>query len=142
MSPLPPCVTQICGLAVSAGLLASLMLSASSAQIVLPPGLGAPGGGQTVPTAGYDLALLTLASGDFTAALQIASEEYQGSVKAGAQRWIDSIAAAAAAPRAAFWTILPALIPLSTFSEVVTILEVPLIATRLPVANTSSLAKN
>ena len=96
MSPLPPCVTQICGLAVSAGLLASLMLSASSAQIVLPPGLGAPGGGQTVPTAGYDLALLTLASGDFTAALQIASEEYQGSVKAGAQRWIDSIAAAAA----------------------------------------------
>ena len=63
--------------------------------IVLPPGLGAPGGG-TVPSPGYDLALATLATGDFRTALEIAGREYQGGIRAGAQRWIDSIASATA----------------------------------------------
>ena len=66
------------------------------AQIILPPGLGAEGGGQTVPTAGYDLALATLAAGDVRTALEIAMREYQSCIKIGTQRWIDSIAAATA----------------------------------------------
>ncbi len=67
----------------------------AAAQLILEPGLGAPGG-QTVPTPGYDLAFAALAGGDFSGGLAIASREYQGSIRAGGQRWIDSIAAAAA----------------------------------------------
>jgi len=65
-----------------------------SAQVVLPPGLGAPLGG-TVPTERYDLAVAALAEGQFQEALGIATDEYRGGVKAGAQRWIDSIASSA-----------------------------------------------
>jgi len=64
------------------------------AQIVLPPGLGAPLGG-TVPTEQYDLAVAALAEGRFREALVIATDEYRGGVKAGGQRWIDSIASSA-----------------------------------------------
>ena len=63
-------------------------------QVVLPLDLGVPRGGRTVPTQAYDLALLELSGGDFSAALQIALREYQGGVRAGSQRWIDSIASA------------------------------------------------
>jgi len=64
------------------------------AQVVLQPGIGAPGG-QTVPSQGCDLALSALARGDFTNALEIATREHRGSIRAGGQRWIDSIATAA-----------------------------------------------
>ncbi len=77
------------------GVLISWLLgAAASAQVVLPPGFGQPGG-QTAPTPAYDLAQQALAEGNFTAALELAVTEYQGGVKLGAQRWIDSIAAAA-----------------------------------------------
>jgi len=66
------------------------------AQVVLQPGLGALAGGQTVPTAAYDTALAALAAGDFASGLEIASQEYRGGIRAGSQRWIDSIAAAMA----------------------------------------------
>lgn len=65
-----------------------------TAQVVLPPGLGQPAGGQTAPGQGYDLALEALASGGFTSALEIALRDYQTGVRIGANRWIDSIAAA------------------------------------------------
>lgn len=86
----------------AAGLLAVVAMAAGLAgpvlgqeTIIVPPGLGVPGGG-TVPSPGYDLAFATLATGDFRSALEIAAREYQGGIRAGAQRWIDSIAAAAA----------------------------------------------
>ena len=82
----------LCGLLVAMACLAPAGLFG---QVVLPPGLGMPGGGQTVPSPGFDLALSALASGDFTAALEIATREYRGGVRAGGQQWIDSIAAAA-----------------------------------------------
>jgi tetratricopeptide (TPR) repeat protein len=63
-------------------------------QVVLQPGLGGVQGGRTVPTAAYDAALAALAAGDFASGLEIASQEYRGGIRAGAQRWIDSIAAA------------------------------------------------
>ena len=69
----------------------------ASAQVVLPPGLGQPLDGQTVPTAGYDLAWDALAEGDYSGGLDIATKEYQGGVRIGALRWIDSIASAALA---------------------------------------------
>jgi tetratricopeptide (TPR) repeat protein len=75
--------------------LALLAGGAASAQVVLPPGTGQIAGAQTVPTAGYDLALAALAEGDFSGALEIAMREYQGGVKIGGQRWIDAIASAA-----------------------------------------------
>jgi tetratricopeptide (TPR) repeat protein len=65
---------------------------------VARPALAQPGfdlGERTVPTQALDIALTTLASGDFQQALQIASREYQGAIQLGGQRWIDSIAAAA-----------------------------------------------
>lgn len=64
------------------------------AQVVLQPGLGGAQGGRTVPTAAYDAALAALAAGDFASGLEIATQEYRGGIRAGAQRWIDSIAAA------------------------------------------------
>ncbi|MEI6239002.1 MAG: CHAT domain-containing protein [Planctomycetia bacterium] len=70
--------------------------SSARSQIVLQPGLGGVQGGRTVPTAGYDAALVALAAGDFASGLEIASQEYRGGIRAGAQRWIDSIAAAMA----------------------------------------------
>ena len=63
-------------------------------QVVLPPGLGTPVGG-TVPTERYDLALASLAEGEIREAVSIAIDEYRGGVKAGTQRWIDSIASSA-----------------------------------------------
>jgi tetratricopeptide (TPR) repeat protein len=71
-----------------------LASTAVDGQVVLPPGLGMPGG-QTVPSPGFDLAINALAAGEFTRALEIASREYRGGVKAGDRQWIDSIAAAA-----------------------------------------------
>lgn len=61
----------------------------------MPPGLGAPAG-QTVPSPGFDIALAALATGDFSKALEIAGSEHKSGVRFGAQRWIDSIASAAA----------------------------------------------
>ena len=75
-------------------LVGSQFAGPAQGQVVLPPGFGQPGG-QTVPTAAYDLAQQALAEGNFTAALELAVTEYQGGVKLGAQRWIDAIAAAA-----------------------------------------------
>ena len=71
-----------------------LSAARSGAQVVLQPGFGMPGG-QAVPSPGYDLALTALASGDFTNGLEIAIREHQGGIRAGPQRWIDSIASAA-----------------------------------------------
>jgi tetratricopeptide (TPR) repeat protein len=75
---------------------ACLLAAAAHGQVVLPPGLGQVAGGQTVPTPAYDLALQALAEGNFSGGLEIAGREYQGGVKIGGQRWIDSIASAAA----------------------------------------------
>ena len=71
-----------------------LSAARSGAQVVLQPGFGMPGG-QAVPSPGYDLALTALASGDFTNGLEIAVRDHQGGIRAGPQRWIDSIASAA-----------------------------------------------
>ncbi len=70
-----------------------LSAARSGAQVVLQPGFGMPGG-QAVPSPGYDLALTALASGDFTNGLEIAIREHKGGIRAGPQRWIDSIASA------------------------------------------------
>ncbi|MEI7782180.1 MAG: hypothetical protein WCJ18_09685, partial [Planctomycetota bacterium] len=80
----------------------ALSQPAENGQIVLQPGLGGLPGGQVVPSAGYDLALEALAAGDFTSGLEIAAGEYRGGVRAGAQRWIDSIASAAVVGEAHF----------------------------------------
>jgi tetratricopeptide (TPR) repeat protein len=56
---------------------------------------GFDGGERTVPTQAHDLALASLAGGDYQDALQVARREYQGAIQVGGQRWIDSIAAAA-----------------------------------------------
>ena len=52
-------------------------------------------GGRTVPSQAYDLAQNALASGNFSDALELAEQEYKGCMKFGADRWIDSTAAAA-----------------------------------------------
>jgi tetratricopeptide (TPR) repeat protein len=78
-----------------AAALACLFAVAAPAQVVLPPGMGQMAGGQTVPTPAYDLALQALSEGNYSGGLEIAAREYQGGVKVGAQRWIDSIASAA-----------------------------------------------
>jgi tetratricopeptide (TPR) repeat protein len=70
-----------------------LSAARSGAQVVLQPGFGMPAG-QAVPSPGYDLALTALASGDFTNGLEIAIREHKGGIRAGPQRWIDSIASA------------------------------------------------
>jgi tetratricopeptide (TPR) repeat protein len=70
--------------------------SGAHGQIVLQPGLGGVQGGRTVPSAAYDAALAALAAGDFASGLEIATQEYRGGIRAGAQRWLDSIAAAMA----------------------------------------------
>ena len=70
--------------------------------IVLQPGLGGLPGGETVPGLGYEQSLAALAVGDFAAALDIASREYRGGIRAGAVRWIDSIASAAVVGEAQF----------------------------------------
>jgi tetratricopeptide (TPR) repeat protein len=54
-----------------------------------------PRGAQTVPTVAYDAALAALANGDYAAALETAGRDYAAGVRAGNQRWIDSIASAA-----------------------------------------------
>ncbi|MFM1996061.1 MAG: hypothetical protein RLZZ111_448 [Planctomycetota bacterium] len=66
-----------------------------SAQVVLPPTMGVPGGVQSVPSPAHDLALQALAAGDYATALDIAGKDYRGGIRMGAQRWIDSIASAA-----------------------------------------------
>lgn len=81
--------------AVAIAVVAGLAAAAASAQVVLPPNLGAPGAAPTVPGPGYDLALAALAAGDYSAALDLAEREYRGSTQIGADRWIDSIASAA-----------------------------------------------
>ena len=65
------------------------------AQVVLPPNMGVPDAAPTVPGPGYDLALAALAAGDYAAAAELAEQEYRGSARIGADRWIDSIASAA-----------------------------------------------
>lgn len=69
--------------------------AAANAQVVLPPDMGVPGRAPTVPGPEHDLALERLAAGDYDAATELASREYRGSVRMGADRWIDSIASAA-----------------------------------------------
>jgi tetratricopeptide (TPR) repeat protein len=78
-----------------AAALALCLAAAALAQIVLPPGVGQLPGGQTLPSPGYDLAAQALAEGTYTGGLEIAMREYQGGVRIGGRRWIDSIAAAA-----------------------------------------------
>ena len=73
--------------------------ASAAAQVVLPPTVGGLQGGQTVPTPAYDAALAALAAGDLSGGLEIAAREYRGGIRAGAQRWIDSIAAAMAGRR-------------------------------------------
>lgn len=81
---------MVVGWAVAAVSAASLQ-----AQVVLDPGLGLPGG-QAVPSPGFDLALTALAMGDSSQGLEIAGRDHQGGIRAGTQRWIDSIASATA----------------------------------------------
>ena len=64
------------------------------AQTILAPGIGAPRGGKTVPSPAYDMALAELSQGNYSGALQMATAEYSGGIKAGQQRWIDAIASA------------------------------------------------
>ena len=75
---------------VGLGVYGSLVSTCLSQSI---PPLGA--GGRTVPSQAYDLAQKALASGNFTDALEFAEREYNGCLKFGADRWIDSTAAAA-----------------------------------------------
>lgn len=79
-------------LAIAVGL--ALVGSSLAAQVILPPNMGVPDAAPTVPGPGYDLALAALAAGDYAAAVDLAEREYRGSAKIGADRWIDSIAAA------------------------------------------------
>ena len=72
---------------VQSALLTLSTVGAASAQMV-------PRGAQTVPTVAYDAALAALSNGDFAAALETAGRDYAGGVRAGNQRWIDSIASA------------------------------------------------
>ncbi|MFM1903623.1 MAG: hypothetical protein RLZZ440_1523 [Planctomycetota bacterium] len=65
------------------------------AQVVLPPTVGLPARASLVPGPGYDLALETLAKGDYSTALELAERNASGSIRIGADRWIDSIPAAA-----------------------------------------------
>jgi tetratricopeptide (TPR) repeat protein len=74
---------------------AALSSARLGAQVVMQPGFGMQGG-QTVPSPGFDLALAALAAGDFTGGLEIAVRDHQGGIRAGPQRWIDSIASATA----------------------------------------------
>ena len=67
------------------------LVSTCLSQNITPLGPG----GRTVPSQAYDLAQKALASGNFTDALQFAEREYKGCLKFGAERWIDSTAAAA-----------------------------------------------
>ena len=76
-------------------LVASVLASIAAGQVVLPPNMGVPGGAESVPTPAHDLALKALAEGQYAAASEIAGKDYQGGVRVGAQRWIDSIASAA-----------------------------------------------
>ena len=69
--------------------------SAVARQVVVPPTLGVPGGMGSKPSNAYDLAQAALAQGNFSGALELATEEYRGCTKIGNQRWIDSIAGAA-----------------------------------------------
>ena len=48
----------------------------------------------TVPRQSYDLAETTLARGNYQESLKIAVKDYQGAMRFGGQRWIDSIASA------------------------------------------------
>ena len=91
--PHPRWITALSGVLVTA-LVAGAAAARLEAQVVLDPGIGMPGG-QAVPSPGFDLALTALAVGDFTGGLEIAVRDHQGGIRAGAQRWIDSIASAA-----------------------------------------------
>ena len=75
--------------------LVAVLPATAASQVVLPPGLGAPANGSRVPRAGYDLVLAALADGNLSAAAELAARENRGGIKAGNQRWIDSIATAA-----------------------------------------------
>jgi tetratricopeptide (TPR) repeat protein len=75
-------------------MVAGLSAAGLRAQVVLQPDFGMAGG-QAVPSQGFDLALAALAAGDFTNGLDVAVRDHQGGIRAGAQRWIDSIASAA-----------------------------------------------
>ena len=72
------------------------VVSAPARQVVLPPTLGVAAGGGPKPSPIYDAALTKLAQGDVTEALELAMREYRGCTKIGNERWIDTIAAAAA----------------------------------------------
>lgn len=76
-------------------LLVWMTAATASAQVVLPPNVGVPPRAETVPPATHDLALAALAVGDHAAALDLANGGYRGASRIGAERWIDSIAAAA-----------------------------------------------
>lgn len=80
---------------VGACLVAIVFASPVAGQVVLPPTMGAPRGAESVPTPNHELALAALAAGDYAAAATIAEGDYQGGVRIGAQRWIDSIASSA-----------------------------------------------
>jgi tetratricopeptide (TPR) repeat protein len=79
----------------STAILAALVLLALSSQRAVLAQV-VPRGAQTVPTIAYDAALAALANGDFAVALETAGRDYAGGVRAGNQRWIDSIASATA----------------------------------------------
>lgn len=77
-----------------AATVAALPVSLATAQVVIPPNIGVPAAAPTVPGQGYDATLTALAEGDYGPAVGMAEAEYRGSVKIGADRWIDSIATA------------------------------------------------
>ena len=93
------CSRVLAGLCMAA---AAISANMSSAQVVLPPGSGTLAGGKTFPSPAYDAALAAIAAGDFTAGLELANREYQGGIRAGTQRWIDSVPGAALIGEASF----------------------------------------
>ena len=64
-------------------------------QVIVAPNMGVPGGAENVPTPEHDLALESLAAGNYSAAAEVAGNDYRGGIRIGAQRWIDSIASSA-----------------------------------------------
>lgn len=85
MHPIPLIARVLAGAAASVAVL--LASAGASAQ-------GVPRGAQTMPTVAYDAALAALGAGDYAQALETAGREYAGGVRAGNQRWLDSVAAA------------------------------------------------
>ncbi|MFM9025306.1 MAG: hypothetical protein ACKON7_08210 [Planctomycetaceae bacterium] len=84
------------GQRLAAAILAGCVAGVAGGQVVVPPALGVPAAAGSKPSPLYDRAFAAVAAGDFADGLEFATQEYRGATKIGNDRWIDSIAAAAA----------------------------------------------